>query len=712
MNGKNPTIEKKAINGSHNTSSGKLSEERMSMESKGSGENLESLSQPPNITVKKEHEVALSRTTEISPASPAQPYTPGYYMNNFQHMTPTQSRFISNGQVSPVDHQARSTTPFQLPQYPSPMLSPANIPRNYSPQRGFLPQRLYAHYAQGSPGFTSSQLQQPMMQHQLSPIPLGVVSPPIISPSINPSIRTLKPSQEARNQQNRKRATRKGSRNLYVANLPKDFSGTRLQEMFAPFGKITRSRITNNASGHLSYAFVEFQNVSDARNAILNLDNTLVDRENISVTVALQKTHSNPNLPPTNVYIRGPILKGSTMKEIHSIFGTFGKIIQARILNSKQGIVFVRFDNTHAATACINYYKTRSGDIENIGFAHRNRKQINSVDIPWTRSTIPAAPSPHDRNGSSNHNMFQVPSQEDFDIPAGSESTSTTPNYGRQGTTVRVEELNILTLLLAKYWGSFGNVLFPLLFPETRMLISNPIYFQQRTTQMYTTLKSREAKVKNTGKENEGSSKSSNPDFLPATPPTMTQSNYETRNWKELKLDNVDFEAVQKEFRPLMISTPPAECSSMNSISNRQNLASYSDAQYSNEAQLQALHLHGYNPSPIPHPQIPASQRLVAGSNLANPHLERRADVPGASTQPLRKTEYLSKPNVNEIPLRPRPNSTPDLASCGTLKLIQTEASLRASKTDPKEISTSSTSLRERREFGELKLEKPTSFRS
>jgi len=711
------------------------------MESKGSGENLERLTQPPNISVKKEREVAMNRNSDIPPASPAQPYGPGYYINNFQHMTPTQSRFIQNSQASPNDLPTRPSTPFQIPQFSPPMLSPASqIPRSYSPQRGFLPQRLYAQYSQAAAGFTNTQLQQvqnhlisqgliqahlPLIQQQLSPIPLGVVSPPIIPPSPNPPVRPLK--QPRPHKHNRKRRDTKGSRNLYVANLPKDFSGGRLQEMFAPFGKITRSRVTNNASGHLSYAFVEFQNIADARNAILSLDNTQVDKETISVTVALQKTHSNPNLPPTNVYIRGTILKGSTMKEIHKIFGKFGKIVQARILNSKQGIVFVRFDNTHDASACINYYKTHSQEIENIGFAHRNRNKNTNADIPWSRPTIPTAPVNQERNTNS-LNMFQVPSQgtfgslEDFDAVSGLDSTrSNTSSYSQGGTSVRVEELNILTLLLAKYWGSFGNVLFPMLFPETRMLISNPLYFQQRTTQMYTILKSREAKAKNvaqesfnfhrelvkvniTGEDNDTGVKTANADFLPATPPTMTQSNYETRYWKDFKVDNIDFEAVQKEYGPLMMSTPLTECSSMSSLHlhNRRNLTAYPEAHYSNEAQLQALHLHGYSPSPIPH--IPSNQGLMSGPPIPNLRSDQRADVPLQPIQMYQNAQYQNQPNRNDN-LRQRSNSTPDLASSSSLPRTGPETSLHPPTTNPNDAKPSSTSLCERAEVGELKLQ-------
>jgi len=701
--------------------------------SKGSGENLARLTQPPNISVKKEREVAMNRNSDIPPASPAQPYGPGYYINNFQHMTPTQSRFIQNSQASPNDLPTRPSTPFQIPQFSSPMLSPASqIQRSYSPQRGYLPQRLYAQYPQAATGYTNTQLQQvqnhlisqgliqgnlPLIQQQLSPIPLGVVSPPIIPPSTNPPVRPLKQSHRPHKKTSRRRHEKKGSRNLYVANLPKDFSGGRLQEMFAPFGKITRSRVTNNASGHLSYAFVEFQNIADARNAILSLDNTQVDKETISVTVALQKTHSNPNLPPTNVYIRGTILKGSTMKEIHTIFGKFGKIVQARILNSKQGIVFVRFGNTHDASACINYYKTHSSEIENIGFAHRNRKQNSNADIPWNRPTIPTAPVNHERKSNSSINMFQVPSQEDFDAVAGLESTrSNNSNYSQGGTSVRVEELNILTLLLAKYWGSFGNVLFPMLFPETRMLISNPLYFQQRTTQMYTILKSREAKAKNqtlmkelvkvniTGQESDTGAKTTNADFLPATPPTMTQSNYETRYWKDFKVDNIDFEAVQKEYGPLMMSTPLTECSSMSSLHlhNHRNLSAYPEAHYSNEAQLQALHLHGYSPSPIPH--IPSKQGLMSGPTLPNLRSDQRADVPLQPMQMYRNAQYQSQPNRNDN-LRQRSNSTPDLASSGSLTRTGPETSLLTPITNPNDTTSSSTSLCERREVGDLKLQ-------
>lgn len=74
--------------------------------------------------------------------------------------------------------------------------------------------------------------------------------------------------------------------NLYVFHLPEDFDDIKLFNLFSNFGKIESVKVildplTKESKG---YGFVKFHNLSDAINAISNLNGYKIGRKNLKVS--------------------------------------------------------------------------------------------------------------------------------------------------------------------------------------------------------------------------------------------------------------------------------------------------------------------------------------------------------------------------------------------------------------------------------------------
>lgn len=161
---------------------------------------------------------------------------------------------------------------------------------------------------------------------------------------------------------------------LYIQGLPTHYPNNSLQELFSRFGEIRSCKVINNKSGRDSYAFIEYEQFQMAQAAILEMDNYNVEpHRGISVTIARHRNYSDPNLPPTNIYVRGSRLKKVTTQGIHAIFGKFGTIVQTRILNHEEGIAFVRFLEHQEALDCIKNLSKNTAEYQEIKFAHRQK---------------------------------------------------------------------------------------------------------------------------------------------------------------------------------------------------------------------------------------------------------------------------------------------------------------------------------------------------
>jgi RNA recognition motif-containing protein len=76
--------------------------------------------------------------------------------------------------------------------------------------------------------------------------------------------------------------------NIYISNLSEGTSDADLQTLFAAYGDVSSARvITDKYTGRSrGFGFVEMSNEVDAQRAILELNDSLQDGQNIGVAIA------------------------------------------------------------------------------------------------------------------------------------------------------------------------------------------------------------------------------------------------------------------------------------------------------------------------------------------------------------------------------------------------------------------------------------------
>lgn len=82
--------------------------------------------------------------------------------------------------------------------------------------------------------------------------------------------------------------SRKHKGNVFVGNLPADFSDERLAEAFDPFGIVLSATIARdpNTGARLRYGFVDIATEKAAKAAISALDGTKIDGSKLSVQMS------------------------------------------------------------------------------------------------------------------------------------------------------------------------------------------------------------------------------------------------------------------------------------------------------------------------------------------------------------------------------------------------------------------------------------------
>ena len=124
--------------------------------------------------------------------------------------------------------------------------------------------------------------------------------------------------------------------NLYISNLPNDFTEEELFEIFSKFGKISMLSINKNPNNDYPiYAQINYENIQDANNAIDIMNNYYIKGKNINVTYYLSQDNINDNNTLEDDIV--PMLKidnlpnslnnEDILKNIFEVYGKIQKII-------------------------------------------------------------------------------------------------------------------------------------------------------------------------------------------------------------------------------------------------------------------------------------------------------------------------------------------------------------------------------------------------
>ncbi|AAK39803.1 polyadenylate-binding protein (nucleomorph) [Guillardia theta] len=152
-----------------------------------------------------------------------------------------------------------------------------------------------------------------------------------------------------------------GYGNLFIKNLPYNFSPKDLHSLFSEYGEILSSKIKyDNEGSSLGYGFVHYKEMKDAISAINNLNGKLISNKMITVKHFLNKSQreriSSCDLF-TNIYVKNLPVDKLSEKVIFNLFGVFGKITSIFIplwYNSiPKGFAYINFENHEDAEEAI-----------------------------------------------------------------------------------------------------------------------------------------------------------------------------------------------------------------------------------------------------------------------------------------------------------------------------------------------------------------------
>jgi RNA recognition motif-containing protein len=94
--------------------------------------------------------------------------------------------------------------------------------------------------------------------------------------------------------------SRKSKGNVFVGNLPTDFSDEKLAEVFDPYGIVLSAAIARdpNTGARLRYGFVDIATEKAAKAAIAGLDGTKLDGSKLSVQMSEKPAKKPPGARP------------------------------------------------------------------------------------------------------------------------------------------------------------------------------------------------------------------------------------------------------------------------------------------------------------------------------------------------------------------------------------------------------------------------------
>lgn len=136
------------------------------------------------------------------------------------------------------------------------------------------------------------------------------------------------------------RRRRNNEANLYVKYLKEAVTSRQLEDVFSQFGAITSCKVAlDEKNNSLGYGFVQFERTEDAQKALDSVDKlkaSLGERLQVLRFVPSKDRPSTANDRYTNLYIKN-LGKGFTKEDLEKLFGQFGTITSAIIMQDSDG---------------------------------------------------------------------------------------------------------------------------------------------------------------------------------------------------------------------------------------------------------------------------------------------------------------------------------------------------------------------------------------
>lgn len=124
--------------------------------------------------------------------------------------------------------------------------------------------------------------------------------------------------------------------NVFVKNIPPNFTNKKLWEIFKNYGEIFSCRLPVNFKGiPRGYGFVQFRELAGAEAAVREMNQKVIEGVKISVMpYKLKETKDRPEKRYTNIYVKNLPPDIITNEALADLFKDYGKIASVGIYHT------------------------------------------------------------------------------------------------------------------------------------------------------------------------------------------------------------------------------------------------------------------------------------------------------------------------------------------------------------------------------------------
>lgn len=112
---------------------------------------------------------------------------------------------------------------------------------------------------------------------------------------------------------------------LFIGNLDENTKATDVRPLFEKYGKVLECDVVKN------YGFVHFQNETDAREAVANLNGYVINGNAIKVENAKSRRAANSNT--TKIFV-GNLTEKTRTAEVRTIFEKYGTVLECDVIRN------------------------------------------------------------------------------------------------------------------------------------------------------------------------------------------------------------------------------------------------------------------------------------------------------------------------------------------------------------------------------------------
>ncbi|XKL68745.1 hypothetical protein PGB90_006514 [Kerria lacca] len=163
-----------------------------------------------------------------------------------------------------------------------------------------------------------------------------------------------------------------GTFKIFVGNLPDGTSATEVKPLFEKYGTVVECDIVKN------FGFVHMEDEESGREAIKNLNNSLVNGTAIKVEAATSR--KGPNTPTVKIFV-GNLPDRTKASEVRALFSKYGTVVEADIIRN-YGFVHIDTNDLTKLLKELNGFEIVEGQQIKVQISTSRVRQHPGMDDP------------------------------------------------------------------------------------------------------------------------------------------------------------------------------------------------------------------------------------------------------------------------------------------------------------------------------------------